>query len=95
MRIAVMGCRIRGKYNPIERLGRSGTALERTLLLSVHDVLQWAGTMTWRAIHPIVGEIATLYRSGVRLTKADFRAFEQRWERSESLRKWSLIIRPA
>lgn len=84
------------KYNPIERCwGVLEQHWNGTLLRSVQDVLRWAGTMTWRAIHPIVGEIATLYRRGVRLSKAEFRAFEQRLKRSESLRKWSLIIRPA
>ena len=81
------------KYNPIERCWG---VLERhwngTLLGSVAEVLKWAGSMTWRKIHPIVGEITTVYDHGVRLAKAAFRAYESRLIRSQSLPKWSLKI---
>jgi len=83
------------KYNPIERCWG---ILERhwngTLLSSVAQALRWAGTMTWRAIHPLVREITTTYQRGVRLTKAAFRPFARRLIRSATLPKWSLCIRP-
>ena len=83
------------KYNPIERcwgiLERHGNG---TLLSSVAQVLRWAGTMTWRTIHPIVREITTTYQRGVRLTKVAFRPFAERLIRSATLPKWSLCIRP-
>ena len=83
------------KYNPIERCWG---ILERhwngALLSSVADVLRWAGTMTWRGLHPIVRETATVYERGVRLTKAAFRAIAARITRSATLPKWSLTIQP-
>jgi hypothetical protein len=83
------------KYNPIERCwGVLEQHWNGTLLRSVADVLRWAGTMTWRQICPIIGEIRTAYERGVRLTKTAFHAFEQRLIRSESLPKWSLKIQP-
>jgi transposase len=83
------------KYNPIERCwGILEQHWNGTLLRSVADVLQWAGTMTWRKIHPLIREATTVYERGVRLTKAAFRAFRQRLIRSESLPKWSLKIQP-
>lgn len=83
------------KYNPIERCwGILEQHWNGTLLRSVKDVLRWAGTMTWRKIHPLIGEITATYERGVRLTKAAFRAIEQRLIRSPSLPKWSLKIQP-
>ena len=83
------------KYNPIERCwGILEQHWNGTLLRSVADVLRWAGTMTWRMVHPLVGEITKTYERGVRLTKAAFRPFEQRLIRSKILPKWSLRIQP-
>ena len=82
-------------YNPIERcwgiLERHGNG---TLLSSVAQVRRWAGTMTWRTMHPTVREITTTYQRGVRLTKVAFRPFAERLIRSATLPKWSLCIRP-
>jgi hypothetical protein len=83
------------KYNPIERCwGVLEQHWNATLLSSVACVLQWAGTMTWRKLHPLVREITATYQRGVRLTKAAFRPFAQRLIRSISLPKWSLTIQP-
>lgn len=83
------------KYNPIERCwGVLEQHWNGTLLRSVSHVLGWAGTMTWRNLHPLIRETITAYEHGVRLTKAAFRQFAQRLIRSESLPKWSLSIQP-
>jgi hypothetical protein len=83
------------KYNPIERCWG---ILERhwngALLGSVGAVLRWAGTMTWRGLHPIIRQTTTLYQRGVRLTKAAFRPIATRLTRSATLPKWSLTIQP-
>jgi hypothetical protein len=83
------------KYNPIERCWG---ILERhwngALLGSVADVLQWAATMTWRGLHPIVRQTQAVYERGVRLTKAALRPIAQRLTRSATLPKWSLTIQP-
>ena len=55
-----------------------------TLLHSVETALRWAGTMTWRTIHPLIREITTTYERGVRLTKTAFRPIAERLIRSET-----------
>ena len=83
------------KYNPVERCwGILEQHWNGALLGSVADVLRWAGTMTWRGLHPLVREIANTYERGVRLTKAAFRAIAERLIRSPTLPKWSVTIRP-
>ena len=83
------------KYNPVERCWG---ILERhwsgALLSSVADVLRWAGSMTWRGVRPLVGELVGVYERGVRLTKTAFRPIAERRIRSPTLPKWSVTIRP-
>lgn len=84
------------KYNPVERCWG---ILERhwngALLSTVADVLRWAGSMTWRGLHPLVRETTAVYERGVRLTKAAFRPVAERLTRSPTLPKWSVVIQPA
>lgn len=83
------------KYNPIERCwGVLENHWNGTLLNSVATVVQWAASMTWRGVHPLVREITTTYSRGVRLTKALFRPIAERLIRSATLPKWSLSILP-
>lgn len=83
------------KYNPVERCwGVLEQHWNGTLLSSVAQVLQWAGSMTWRKLHPLIREMTATYERGVRVTKAAFRPFAQRLSRSQSLPKWSLSIQP-
>ena len=83
------------KYNPVERCWG---ILERhwngALLGSVADVLRWAGSMTWRGLRPLIGELVGTYERGVRLTKTAFRPIAERLIRSPTLPKWSVTIRP-
>jgi transposase len=83
------------KYNPIERCWG---ILERhwngALLDSIEKALNWAGTMTWRGVQPLIREITTTYHRGVRLTKTAFRLIAKRLIRSQTLPKWSLSIKP-
>jgi hypothetical protein len=83
------------KYNPIERCwGVLENHWNGSLLSSVAAVLRWAGTMTWRGVRPLVGEITTTYQRGVRLTGSAFRPFDKRLLRSPTLSQWSLWILP-
>jgi len=83
------------KYNPIERCwGILEEHWNGTLLNSVDKALRWAGTMTWRTVHPLIRQITTTYETGVRLTKAKFRPLAERLIRSLTLPKWSLKIQP-
>lgn len=83
------------KYNPIERCWG---VLERhwngTLLSSIETALNWAATMTWRGIQPIIHRIAGEYDRGVRIARTAFRPIAERLNRSETLPKWSLTITP-
>jgi transposase len=84
------------KYNPIERCwGILEQHWNGTLLSSVEQALRWAGTMTWRTIHPLIRQITTTYERGVRLTKKQFRPIAKRLIRSATLPKWSLGIQPS
>lgn len=83
------------KYNVIERCwGILENHWNGTLLSSVETVLKWAGSMRWRGVAPLVRLIDRVYERGVTLTKAAFRPVAQRLDRSETLPKWSLTIRP-
>lgn len=84
------------KYNPIERCwGVLEQHWNGTLLSSIDIALNWAATMTWRSLQPIVHRIEGIYERGVRLTRSAFRPIANRLNRSDELPKWSLVITPA
>ena len=83
------------KYNPIERCwGILENHWNGALLNTVATALEWAKTMTWRGVAPIVHLLDRVYETGVRLTKATFRPIANRLERSVVLPKWNLVINP-
>jgi DDE family transposase len=83
------------KYNPIERCW--GT-LERkwggSLLNSLKVILQQALRMTWQGRTPAVKRLHGEYPGGVRLTRSRMKPYEKRLERSESLPKYDITIKP-
>ncbi len=83
------------KYNPIERCwGILENHWNGTLLTSAKTALDWAKTMTWRGVAPLVHLLDRVYETGVRLSPCLFRPIAARLERSASLPKWSLVIQP-
>jgi hypothetical protein len=83
------------KYNLIERCwGILENHWNGALLTSVRTALEWAKTMTWRGVSPLVHLLDRVYETGVRLSPRLFRPIAARLERSASLPKWSLVIRP-
>ena len=58
-------------------------------------MLEWARSMTWKGIHPIVELSQKLYQKGVTLSKKAMRAVEARLERHPELPYWDILIRPA
>ena len=84
-----------GKYNPVERCW---SALERKwgggLLTSVEAILGYARRMTWKGQHPTVEKLDGEYADGVRLTKTEMKPVEERLERSKTLPKYDILIRP-
>ncbi len=83
------------KYNPIERCW---SALERKwngmLLDRMKVVLQCALRMTWKGRHPTVRRLDGVYPDGVRLTAAEMRPYEARLQRSATLPKYDIVIKP-
>ena len=83
------------KYNPVERCWSS---LERkwggALLTSLAVILGYARRMTWKGQHPTVGVLTGEYADGVKLTKAEMKPVEARLERSKTLPKYDVTIRP-
>jgi transposase len=83
------------KYNPIERCwGVLEQHWNGTLLTTIDTALNWAGSMTWRGLQPIVRRIVGIYERGVRLSRSAFRPIAERLARSEMLPKWSVVINP-
>jgi transposase len=83
------------KYNPIERCW---SALERhwngSLLTTIETAIQWASTMTWRQIQPIVWALDCQYERGVKLTKNQMKQWSDRLQRLLGLECWSVHIEP-
>jgi transposase len=84
------------KYNPIERCWSS---LEQkwggSLLTSLAVILREARRMMWKGLHPTVGHLDGTYPEGVRLNKQQMRPIEARLERSKTLPKYDITIRPS
>jgi hypothetical protein len=83
------------KYNPIERCWGS---LEQhwtgAKLVDTETMLEWAKSMTWTGIHPVVKLSSAVYQTGVSLSKKAMREIETRLERNPLLPKWDILIRP-
>ena len=50
--------------------------------------------MTWKGQSPTVEALDGEYADGVRLTKAEMKPIEARLERSKTLPKYDILIRP-
>ncbi len=83
------------KYNPIER---SWGILENhwsgTLLNSTDVTVEWAKTMTWKGLNPVVHLLESVYQKGVRVSKKIFQATADRIDRGLLLPKYYMIIQP-
>jgi hypothetical protein len=83
------------KYNPIERCwGILENHWSATLLDTTEITLEWAKTMTWKGISPVITLVKTAYQKGVRMTKKAFSAFASRIDRDALLPKYYVTIRP-
>ena len=84
------------KYNPIERCwGIWELHGNGTKLVDVKTMLEWAKSMTWKGLHPIVELSRKGYQKGMALSKKAMQAIESRLERHPALPKWDILIRPA
>lgn len=83
------------KYNPIERCwGVLENHWNATLLNTILVTLEWAKTMTWKQIRPVVKLVETVYQKGVKMSKKAFKAFANRINRDELLPKYYMTILP-
>ncbi len=83
------------KYHPIDRCwGILEQHWNGTLLVEAETMLEWAKSMPWKGIRPIVKLSRTIYQKGVSLSKKAMRAIEARLERNPLLPKWDILIRP-
>ena len=84
------------KYNPIERCwGILEVHWNGAKLVDVETMAEWAKSMTWKGIHPLVKLSRKVYQKGVTLSKRAMRAVEARLERHPKLPYWDILIRPA
>jgi transposase len=83
------------KYNPIERCWSS---LEKkwngVLLTGLKVVLQCALRMRWKGRHPTVKRLDGEYPDGVSVPAKEMKAIEERLERSTTLPKYDITIKP-
>ncbi len=83
------------KYNPIERCW---SALEKkwngVLLTGWKVVLQCALRMRWKGRHPIVKRLHGVYPDGVRVPAKEMKQVEARLQRSATLPKYDITIKP-
>jgi hypothetical protein len=84
------------KYNPIERCwGILELHWNGTQLRTVDTLLEWAQSMTWKGLKPVVELSRKVYAKGVTLSKTAMQAVEARLERNPFLPKWDILIHPA
>lgn len=83
------------KYNPVERVwGVLEQHWNGALLDSLNTVLQFAKTMTYNCVHPVVKQMTKTYQTGVKLTQRAMAELEQRFERLPGLEKYFVRISP-
>jgi hypothetical protein len=83
------------KYNPIERCwGILELHWNGTKLVDMETMLEWAKSMTWKGLHPIVDLSRKVYQKAVTLSKKAMREVEARLERHPELPNWDILIHP-
>ena len=83
------------KYNPIERCwGILEQHWNGTKLLDAETMLEWAKSMTWQGLHPVVDLSRKVYQKGISLGKAAMQAVEARLKRDTKLPKYDILINP-
>ena len=80
------------KYNPIERCWSSLESKWGGSLNCLKVILQ--GSTSWEGRHPTVKRLAGDYSDGVKLSKKEMKPYEARLERSKTLPKYDITIKP-
>nr|WP_300988980.1 hypothetical protein [Thiocapsa sp.] len=58
-------------------------------------MLEWAKSMTWKGLNPVVEMSRQVYDKGISLSKAAMKNIEARLQRNPELPKWDILIQPA
>ena len=83
------------KCCPIERCwGIPEKHWNGTKLTDAKTMLKWAGSMTWKGIHPVVKINKKRYKKGISLKKSAMRSVEKSLSRNPFLPKWDILISP-
>jgi len=83
------------KYNPIERCwGILENHWSGTLLNTLETTLEWAKTMTWKGLEPVVDVLESIYKKGVCIGKKGFQYIADRITRDLLLPKYYVTIQP-
>jgi transposase len=83
------------KYNPIERCWSSLEKKWNGTLLTCWEVVKaYALRMTWRKKHPVVERLVKTYAAKVSVSKAEMKTVNARLERSATLPKYDITIKP-
>ena len=70
------------KYNPVERCwGSLEQHWNGTKLVDATTMIEWAKSMTWKGLHPIVQLSCKVYEKGVCLSKEAMQEVEARLKR--------------
>jgi hypothetical protein len=83
------------KYNPVERCwGALEHHWNGEILDEVRTAVEYARTMKWCGVHPMVELVNAKYVKGVRLPAKEMNELEKRLTRDSKLPKWFVTIRP-
>ncbi|MCP4606216.1 MAG: hypothetical protein GY847_37855 [Proteobacteria bacterium] len=83
------------KYNPIERCWSSLQKKWNGVLLKCWEIVEaCALRMKWKGEHPTVMRIEGDYPTGIIVPKEEMKQINQRLERSETLEKYDILIKP-
>jgi Rhodopirellula transposase DDE domain len=65
-----------------------------TKFVDRETMMEWAKTMPWKGMHPLVELRRKGYQTGVTLSKQAMRVEEDRLERHPALPYWDMLIQP-
>ena len=64
-------------------------------MIDAETMLEWAKSMTWKGLHPVVKLSRQVYQKGISLGKAAMQAVEARLKRDAKLPKYDIFMNPA
>lgn len=83
------------KYNPVERCWSSLQRKWNGVLLTCWNVVRACATrMTWHGQHPDIHKIEDPYDHEEPVTNTEMKQIDARLERSQTLRKYDITIKP-